>query len=100
MVGHGLQALSVAQVFLVLWGCGFASSKITVFKILHCRNPFLHVNAVLYSWRPLFAKPECGKVMPHPNLAVSSPLAHGAKIGLWLVWCVLGVGLGIDFVSA
>ena len=100
MVGHGLQALSVAHVLLVLWCGEFASSKITVFMILHYRNPFVHVNAVLYSWRPWFARPECGKVMPHPNLVVSSPLAHGSKIGMKLVWWVLGIGLGIDFVSA
>ena len=43
--------------------------------------------------------PECGKMMAHPNLAVSRPLVHGAKIGMWLVWWVVGVGLDIDLVS-
>ena len=37
--------------------------------------------------------------MAHPNFAVSRPLVHGAKIGMWLVWWVVGVGLDIDLVS-
>ena len=99
MVDHGCQALSVADVLLVLWCGEVASLKIVFFIIFEGGNPFAHVNAVLYSWRPWFARPECCKMMPHPNLAVSSPLAHGAKIGMWLVWWVVGVGLDIDLVS-
>ena len=99
MVGHGFQALSVAHVLLVLWCGEFASLKMHVFNIWQGGNTFAHVNAVLYSWRLWFARPECGKMMPHPNLAVPRPLVHGAKIGLWLVWWVVGLGLGIDLVS-
>ena len=99
MVGHCFQALSVAHVLLVLWCGQFASLKMHVFNIWQGGNPFALVNAVLYSWGLWFARPECCKMMPHPNLAVSRPLVHGAKIGMWLVWWVVGVGLGIDLVS-
>ena len=46
MVGHGFQALSVADVLLVLW-CGEVASLTAFFNIVKSGDPFVHVNAVL-----------------------------------------------------